>query len=64
MAGITRLEIRETTAELEELSQQQSSPNLKQRLQVLYLLQIANAISVSAVAKVIRRHRGSVQRDG
>jgi len=59
MAGITRLEIRETTAELEELSQQQSNPNLKERLQVLSLRQLPNAMSVSAVAKVIGRHRGS-----
>lgn len=62
MAGITRIEIRETTAELEELIQEQSNPNLKERLQVLYLLQLPNAMSVSAVAKVIGRHRGSVQR--
>lgn len=62
MAGITHIEIRETTAELEGLIQQQSNPNLKERLQVLYLLQLPNAMSVSAVAKVIGRHRGSVQR--
>jgi hypothetical protein len=40
MAGSTRIEIRETTAELEALLQQQSNPNLKERLQVLYLLQL------------------------
>jgi transposase len=62
MAGITRIEIRETTVELEALLQQQSNPNLKERLQVLYLLQLPNAMSVSAIAKVIGRHRGSVQR--
>jgi len=62
MAGMTRIEIRETTADLEELIQQQSNPNLKERVQVLYLLQLPNAMSVSAVAKVIGRHRGSVQR--
>jgi transposase len=62
MAGITRIEIQETPTELEELIQQQSNPNLKERLQVLYLLQLPNAMSVSAVAKVIGRHRGSVQR--
>ncbi len=62
MAGSTRIEIRETTAELEALLQQQSNPNLKERLQVLYLLQLPNAMSVSAIAKVIGRHRGSVQR--
>jgi hypothetical protein len=59
MAGITRIEIRETPAELEGLIQEQSNPNLKERLQVLYLLQLPNAMSVSAVAKVIGRHQGS-----
>lgn len=62
MAGITHIEIRETTAELEGLIQQQSNPNLKERLQVLYPLQLPNAMSVSAVAKVIGRHRRTVQR--
>ena len=62
MAGITRIEIRETTAELEALLQQQANPHLKERLQVLYLLQLPHAMSVSAIAKVIGRHRGSVQR--
>ena len=61
MAGVTSIEIRETTAELEMLIQQQSNPNLKERLQVLYLLQLPNAMSVSAIAKVGGRNRGSVQ---
>ncbi len=62
MAGVTSIEIRETAAELEVLIQQQSNPNLKERLQVLYLLQLPNAMSVSAIAKVVGRNRGSVQR--
>jgi hypothetical protein len=36
MVGVTRIEIRETAVELEALIQQQSNPNLKERLQVLY----------------------------
>jgi transposase len=62
MAGVTRIEIRETATELADLIQAQSNANLKERLQVLYLLKLPEAMSVSAVAKVIGRHRGSVQR--
>lgn len=62
MAGVTNIKVRETAAELEQMIQTQSNPNLKERLQVLYLLQLPDAMSVSAVAKVIGRHRGSVQR--
>ncbi len=62
MVGVSRIKIRETVAELEALIQQQSNPNLKERLQVLYLLQLPNAMSVSAIAKVVGRNRGSVQR--
>ncbi|WNZ43394.1 helix-turn-helix domain-containing protein [Leptolyngbya boryana CZ1] len=62
MAGVTRIEIRETAAELETLIQQQSNPNLKERLQVLYLLKRSNAMSIGEIAKVIGRNRGSVQR--
>ena len=62
MVGVTRIEIRETVADLEALIQQQSNPNLKERLQVLYLLKLPKAMSVSAIAKVVGRNRGSVQR--
>lgn len=61
MAGVTRIEVRETAAELEALIQKESNPKLKERLQVLYLLQLPNAMSISVIAKVIGRHRGSVQ---
>ncbi|MBM0743309.1 hypothetical protein JOY44_17095 [Phormidium sp. CLA17] len=36
MVGVTRIKIQETVAELEALIQQQSNPNRKERLQVLY----------------------------
>ena len=62
MVGVTSIEVRETVAELEDRLQKQSNPILKERLQVLYLLQLPKAMSVSGVAKVIGRHRGSVQR--
>ena len=47
MAGVTRIEVRETAAELEDLIQTQSNPKLKERLQVLYLLQLSDAMSIS-----------------
>lgn len=62
MVGVTRIKIQETVAELEALIQQQSNANLKERLQVLYLLKLPNAMSISAIAKVVGRNRGSVQR--
>jgi transposase len=61
MAGVTRIEVRETAAELEDLIQKQSNPQLKERLQVLYLLKLPEPMSISVIAKVIGRHRGSVQ---
>jgi transposase len=62
MVGVTRIKIQETVAELEALIQQQSNPTLKERLQVLYLLKLPDAMSISAIAKVVGRNRGSVQR--
>ena len=62
MVGVTRIKIRETVTELEALIQQQSHPNLKERLQVLYLLKLPDAMSISAIAKVVGRNRGSIQR--
>ena len=59
MVGVTRIKIQETLAELEALIQQQSNPNRKERLQVLYLLKLADAMSISAIAKVVGRHRGT-----
>ena len=62
MVGVTRIKIGETATELEALIQQQSNANLKERLQVLYLLKLPEAMSISTIAKVVGRHRGSVQR--
>lgn len=42
--------------------QQESNSKLKERLQVLYLLRRPKPLSVSEIAKVIGRHRASVQR--
>ncbi len=62
MAGATRLEVKETQQELEQLIQEQTNPKLKQRLQVLYLLKLADALNISQIAKVVGKDRGTVQR--
>lgn len=62
MVGVTRIKIRETVTELEAMIRQQSDAKLKERLQVLYLLALPDAMSISAIAKVVGRNRGSVQR--
>lgn len=62
MAGITRLEIRESAEELAAHLQVEPNPNLKERLQVLYLLKLPKAMSISEIATVVGKHRGTVQR--
>ena len=59
MVGVTSIEVRETAVELETLIQQQSNLNRKERLQVLYMLQLPDAMSISAIAKVIGMNRTS-----
>lgn len=62
MAGVTRVEIRESVEELATRLQAQPNPKLKERLQVLYLLKLPNAMSISALATVVGKQRGTVQR--
>jgi transposase len=62
MPGVSSIEIKESVPELEQLLLAQTNPKLKERVQVLYLLKLPNQLSVSRIAKVIGKHRGSVQR--
>jgi transposase len=62
MSGVTSIKIKETQQDLEELIEQQTNPKLKERLQVLYLLKLPKALNVSQIAKVVGKHRGTVQR--
>ena len=48
--------------ELEQLLQQQTNLKRKERLQALYLLKLPNTLSISQIAKVVGKHRGTVQR--
>lgn len=62
MAGITRFEIRESAEELAVQLQAQTNPIFKERLQVLYLMKLPNAMSISAISLVVGKHGGTLQR--
>lgn len=62
MAGITRFEIRESVEELASQLQAETNPIFKERLQVLYLMKLPNAMSIGAIAMVVGKHRGTLQR--
>lgn len=62
MSGVTSIEVEESQHELEQLIQQQTNLKLKERLQALYLLKLTDALSISQIAKVVGKHRGTVQR--
>lgn len=62
MSGVTSIEVKESEQELEQLLQEQTSGKMKERLQVLYLLKLPEALSISQIAKVIGKHRLTVQR--
>lgn len=61
MAGITHIEIKESAEELETLVRQQNNARLKERLQALYMIK-TQGMSVCAIAKVLGKHRGTIQR--
>lgn len=61
MAGVTRIDIEESAEELALLVRQEKQPHQKERLQALYLIK-SEAMSVCGIAKVLGKHRSSVQR--
>lgn len=61
MAGVTHIDIKESVEELEELVRQQKDTHHKERIQSLYLIK-AQDMSVCAVAKILGKHRATVQR--
>jgi transposase len=62
MAGITHFEIRESAEELAAQLQSETNPIFKERLQVLYLMKLPNPMSISSIANVVGKHRGTLQR--
>ncbi|WP_040654693.1 helix-turn-helix domain-containing protein, partial [Rubidibacter lacunae] len=61
MSGVTHVEIRESTEELQALLRAEKQPSAKERLQALYLIR-AEQFTVSAAARVLGKHRGTLQR--
>jgi transposase len=62
MAGVSRVLIAESAAELQQLMHQQSRVWGKERLQMLYLLQSGQAASVTHAAELLGRGRITLQR--
>ncbi|MDX2255298.1 MAG: helix-turn-helix domain-containing protein, partial [Pseudanabaenaceae cyanobacterium bins.39] len=62
MAGVTAIVVREEQKELSELLRTEKRSSIKERIQVLYLLKQQIAPSISEIAKVIGKHRGTVQK--
>lgn len=62
MAGVTRVKIRESIEELATQLQAEPNLDLKERLQVLYLMKLPNGMSISEIAAVVGKHRGTLQR--
>ncbi|MBW4636565.1 MAG: helix-turn-helix domain-containing protein [Iphinoe sp. HA4291-MV1] len=61
MAGVTHIDIQESVEELEAMVRQQNNVRLKERLQALYMIK-NQGISVCAIAKILGKHRSTVQR--
>lgn len=61
MAGVSKIEIRESEAELKELLRQEKTGSGKERIQVLYLLKTKKAKTVTEAAEMIGRNRVTVQ---
>ena len=61
MAGVYKLDITETTAELKYLLKTQKTVSDKERIQLLYLLKTEQATTVQAAAALLGRHRVTLQ---
>ncbi len=61
MAGVYKLDITETEADLKQRLRSQKTASDKERLQLLYLLKTAQAKTVQEAAALLGRHRVTVQ---
>jgi transposase len=61
MAGVYRIEIRETEEELKQLLRKEKIGSSKERIQVLYLLKTKKAKTVQEASQLIGRNRVTVQ---
>ncbi|WP_448265247.1 helix-turn-helix domain-containing protein [Nostoc sp. DSM 114159] len=62
MAGITKVEIKESVQELHELLLNQKTASSRERIQALYLLKMGQVRTVQDAAVVVGRERVTVQR--
>jgi len=62
MAGVYKLEITETEADLKDLLRAQKTASAKERVQLLYLLKSGQAKTVDCAASLLGRHRVTVQK--
>lgn len=61
MAGVYKLEIKQSEAELKQLLGAQRTATGKERVQLLYLLKTGKAATVKTAAQLLGRHRVTVQ---
>ncbi|KJH71561.1 helix-turn-helix domain-containing protein [Aliterella atlantica] len=61
MAGVYKLEIKESQAELKQLLGAQATATGKERMQLLYLLKTGQAATVQTAAQLLGRHRVTAQ---
>jgi transposase len=61
MAGVYKIEISESKAELKELLRKEKTGSGKERIQVLYLLKTKKAETVTEAAEMLGRNRVTVQ---
>jgi transposase len=61
MAGVYKLEITETAADLKQRLRTQKTASDKERLQLLYLLKTGQASTIQSAATLLGRHRVTVQ---
>lgn len=62
MACLTKVAIQEDRKDLDQRLQSAQNQKITERLQILYLLALPQALTISAIANVIGRHRGTLQR--
>ena len=62
MAGVYKLDITETAAELKHLLKTQKNASDKERIQLLYLLKTEQATTVQAATALLGRHRVTLAR--
>ena len=61
MAGVYKLEITETKADLKQLLRTSKTASDKERIQLLYLLKTEQATTIQSAAALLGRHRVTLQ---